>query len=172
MLRAEAPVRESLAVNLALGHTLAVEVQSLALRVDGVVDEIGPQRRAHTAREGALARGSEAVRGPVPSRIAIPAGERTRVLVSEAAVVREGQLESLRIAGASGAAELRAITTGERMPDGRVEVLSGLRAGERVLLVPAGVASPPTRPNEKGPSGAPCKRGRTRAHGNRAHVLP
>lgn len=38
------------------------------------------------------------------------------------------------MAGASGAAALRAVTTGERMLDGRIEVLSGLRAGERVRL--------------------------------------
>ena len=142
VLRAEAPVRESLAVKLALGDTLALEVQSLALRVDGVVDEIVPYAEpgARTLLVKVRLPADPRLYAGLFVRIAIPAGERTRVLVPEAAVEREGQLESVRIAGASGAAELRAITTGERMPDGRVEVLSGLRAGELVVL-PSGPAA-------------------------------
>jgi RND family efflux transporter MFP subunit len=143
VLRVEIPVRESLAVRLALGDTLRVEVESLALSVDGTVDEIVPF--AETGARTLLVK----VRLPAEPRLyaglfaraAIPAGERARVLVPEAAIVREGQLEQVWMAGASGAAELRSVTTGERLADGRIEVLSGLRAGERVRIAARSAAA-------------------------------
>jgi len=152
VLRVEAPVRESLAVNLHLGEPLGVEVDSLGLRVEGAVDEIVPF--AEAGARTLLVK----VRLPVDARlyaglfarVAIPAGERERVLVPEAAVVREGQLEQVWMADASGAAELRSITTGERQTDGRIEVLSGLRPGERVRIVqppPSGAAAEPREPD-------------------------
>jgi membrane fusion protein (multidrug efflux system) len=143
VLRVEAPVRESLAVNLHLGESLGVEVESLGLRVDGTVDEIVPlaESGARTLLVKVRLPADSRLFAGLFARVAIPAGERTRVLVPEAAVVREGQLEQVWMAGESGAAELRAITTGERLPGGRIEVLSGLREGERVRLAGRGSAA-------------------------------
>lgn len=136
VLRVEAPVRESLAVKLHLGQQLAVEVESLDLRVEGEVDEIVPfaEAGARTLLVKVRLPRDERLYAGLFARVAIPAGERTRVLIPEAAVVREGQLEQVWMAGASGAAELRSITTGERQADGRIEVLSGLRAGEQIRI--------------------------------------
>ncbi|MBK7951493.1 MAG: efflux RND transporter periplasmic adaptor subunit [Deltaproteobacteria bacterium] len=154
VLRVEAPVRESLAVKLHLGEMLLVEVESLALRVEGAVDEIVPfaEAGARTLLVKVRLPADSRLYAGLFARVAIPAGERTRILVPETAVMREGQLEQVFMADASGAAELRAITTGERLADGRVEVLSGLREGERIRIVsraPAGADTPAASPQEE-----------------------
>jgi hypothetical protein len=64
--------------------------------------------------------------------VKVSAGERTRLLIPGSAVIRVGQLQFVTAVDAEGRAGRRLVTTG-RERDGRVEVLSGLAAGERVL---------------------------------------
>ena len=58
--------------------------------------------------------------------------ERPAVLVTEAAVVRRGQIESVFVVE-EGKVRLRLVKTGRKM-DGKVEVLSGLSGGEVVVV--------------------------------------
>jgi len=67
-------------------------------------------------------------------RVEIPAGERDRLTVQEEAVERVGQLEYVRVVVGEERVARRLVTTGPATPKGRVEVLSGLAAGEQVLL--------------------------------------
>jgi RND family efflux transporter MFP subunit len=137
LLRVEAPVRESLAVRLGVGDTLPVDVPALGEPVEGRIDEIVPfaERGARTLLvKVTLPRTDARLFAGMYARVAIPAGERRRLLVPEEAITHVGQLEFATVVGPDGAAERRAVTTGEREPDGRVEVLSGLDAGERVQL--------------------------------------
>ena len=146
VLRAEAPVRESLAVGLRVGQLLRVEIPAIARMLEGPIDEIVPF--AEAGARTLLVK----VRLPTPAqeervfagmfaRMAVPAGERERLLVPSEAVVRIGQLEFVEVRAEDGSIARRLVTTGERSSDGRVEVLSGLRAGERVVL-PADRAAP------------------------------
>ncbi|MBI3792962.1 MAG: hypothetical protein HY275_19060 [Gemmatimonadetes bacterium] len=64
--------------------------------------------------------------------LAIPSGRHAVLVVPAAAVVTDGDLAGVRVAGRAGA-DLRWIKVGRRT-GGVVEVLSGLRAGERVLV--------------------------------------
>ena len=65
-------------------------------------------------------------------------GSRTLVAIPAGAVTERGQLESVLVAQ-NGVARMRLITAGQKR-DGKVEVLSGLSAGETVIFpVPAGV---------------------------------
>lgn len=137
LLRVEAPVRESLAVKLQVGQDLRVEVPALDETVTGQIDEIVP-----FAEPGArtllvkvrLPRTDARLFAGLYARVAVPAGEQRRLLIPQAAVDRVGQLEFATAVGSEGRAERRAITTGEPAGDGRIEVLSGLRAGERVQV--------------------------------------
>ncbi|MGA7304269.1 MAG: efflux RND transporter periplasmic adaptor subunit [Rhodothermales bacterium] len=68
----------------------------------------------------------------------IPVGSRQGIAVPETLVVRRGQLTGVRVAGPEGAS-IRWVRLGRRItgPDGEepnVEILSGLEAGERILL--------------------------------------
>lgn len=161
VLRVEAPVRESLAVKLHLGELLSVEVDSLDLRVEGAVDEIVPfaEAGARTLLVKVRLPSDARLYAGLFARLAIPAGERTRLLIPESAVVREGQLEQVEMADAAGAARLRVITTGERPSGGRIEVLSGLQEGERIVARTAAVSTttpaPAATPVPEASSGSP-----------------
>ncbi|HEX9730099.1 MAG TPA: efflux RND transporter periplasmic adaptor subunit [Gemmatimonadales bacterium] len=62
----------------------------------------------------------------------VPAGSHVGVAVPEAAVVRRGQLTGLRVV-TGDATVVRWVRLGRTLPDGRVEVLSGLEAGEVII---------------------------------------
>jgi RND family efflux transporter MFP subunit len=64
----------------------------------------------------------------------LPEGTQRVILVPEGAIVTEGDLTGVRILGERGS-ELRWVRVGRRS-DGQVEVLSGLRVGERVITGP------------------------------------
>ena len=57
------------------------------------------------------------------------------VLVAAGAVSVHGQMERVFVAGEGNRAVLRTVRTGATR-DGNVELLSGLAAGERVVLMP------------------------------------
>ena len=89
------------------------------------------------------------VRAVVPSTWAsgiavtalVPTGARLGVVIPESAVVRRGQLTGVRVVAPSGeqvrwvrlGRTLAPLSTGEGVPETRVEVLSGLEAGERIV---------------------------------------
>lgn len=138
LLRVEAPVRESLAVRLQVGDQITVDVPVLGEPVQGRIDEIVPfaERGARTLLvKVSLPRSDARLFAGMFARVGIPAGERRRLLVPEAAVERIGQLEFVTVVAPGGAAERRLVTTGERGRPGTVEVLSGLEAGDRVSLI-------------------------------------
>lgn len=135
LLRVEAAVRESLAVDLSVGDRVAVEVPALGESVQGRVDEIVPysERGSRTLLvKVRLPRTDGRLFAGMFARIAIPAGERRSLVVPEAAVDRIGQLEFVTAVTPEGMAERRLVTTGTHPAPGWVEVLSGLEAGERV----------------------------------------
>lgn len=66
---------------------------------------------------------------------ALGAGEGARITVPQSAVVRRAELTGLYVLGAGGQPQLRQVRLG-RAEGGRVEVLSGVAAGEAVLTEP------------------------------------
>lgn len=140
LLRLEAPVRESLAQHLAVGQRVAVSVEAAGQRVDGEVEEIVPQAEpgSRTFLVKVRIPPSARVLAGMFGRMEVPVGERASLRVPEAAIERIGQLDFVTAIGPGGAAERRLVTTGARDGQGRVEVLSGLRAGESVVVRSAG----------------------------------
>lgn len=135
-LRIEVPVRESLVARLRLGDAIQVRIGERAEPVTATVDEVVPQAepgsRTFLIKLGLPAR--EDVYAGMFGRIFIPAGTRDRLLVPRDAVERIGQLEYATVVAPDGTLARRLIRIGRDTGDGHYEVLSGLAAGEKVVL--------------------------------------
>lgn len=139
-LRLEVPVRESLVQRLQIGDALDVRIAERDLR--GTIDEIVPEAAAGSRsflvkvglpRDGGLYTG-------MFGRVRIPTGARRRLLVPGGAVERVGQLVYVTTVGEDDVVARQLVTLGARV-NGDWEVLSGVRAGTRVLV--AGDADQP-----------------------------
>lgn len=138
-LRVETDVPESL-VRMAAGS--AVTVQIAGREVYGRLAELAPASDAATRMFTAkidLPAGADAGAHPGQfARVAWPSGETSVVLVvPEPAVSLFGQMERVFVADGAGRASLRLVRTGTRR-GGAVEIVSGLSAGEKVVVEGAG----------------------------------
>ena len=142
-----ASVRESLTHRLKVGQTIGVLVESLGKQCQGTVSEIVPEA------ESASRTFAVKVTGPCPpgiysgmfGRLLIPLDEEAVLVAPAAAVRRIGQLDVMEIVE-GGRACRRAVRLGRTFGD-MVEVLAGLREGEKVVVAgppaPAKEAIPP-----------------------------
>jgi len=133
----DAAVPDSLAGPLAPSQPLAVTVPSTGRRFTGTVAEISSATDA-TARtvliKIAVPAGTD-VRPGQFARVALPGAPVRTLLVPATAVSRVGQMERVFVAGPDKRAVLRLVKTGATHSD-RVEILSGLDAGESVVVAP------------------------------------
>jgi len=138
-LRVEVPVRESLAVRLRVGDALSVEVPSLSEKLEGRIEEIVPfaEPGARTLLVKVWLPQDPRLYAGLFARVAIPVGTRARLLVPEAAIEKVGQLDFVTVIDDAKRLERRLVTLGEYRESGRIEVLSGLAEGERVIYSPA-----------------------------------
>jgi len=140
-LRLEVPVKENLAVNLKVGDVLTVHIDALDHDVEARVDEIVPQAEAASRSflvKVALPRSDNMYEGMF-GRLQIPSGQRRHLCLATDAIQTIGQLQFVEIVSPDGnTKQRRFITTGrlgkEVGKEDRVEVLSGLQAGDKVLL--------------------------------------
>lgn len=125
---------ESVLSRIKPGQKLPVEIAGIGFTGDGSVAEIVPMVDPQTRT--------------FPVKLALPAGNLVRsglfgvarlaggsapvLTVPESAVRRNGQLSSVMVAS-DGRAELRMVKLGQTR-DGQREVLSGLTAGEKIIL--------------------------------------
>ncbi|MEA1951397.1 MAG: efflux RND transporter periplasmic adaptor subunit [Planctomycetota bacterium] len=138
-LRLETPVMENLAMKLKIGDVLQVHIDALNRDVEAVVDEIVPQAEAASRSflvKVALRRSDELYEGMF-GRLRISAGTRRHLCLATAAIQTIGQLQFVNVVKPDEKTiERRFIITGRLGMPGRVEVLSGLKAGEQVLIDP------------------------------------
>ncbi|MFW6171315.1 MAG: efflux RND transporter periplasmic adaptor subunit, partial [Planctomycetota bacterium] len=140
-LRLEVPVMENLAVKLEKGEVLTVHVEAVDREVEAVVDEIVPQ--AETASRSFLVKvalpRSDGFYEGMFGRLFIPSGIRRHLCLPTAAIQTVGQNEFVYLVEEEGPGrptlERRFITIGRLGMEGHVEVLSGVEAGDSVLLL-------------------------------------
>ncbi len=136
-MRLEAFVSETLAHDITVGETMRVRIDATDTTVDATVAELAPS--ADAASRTVLVKldlpSSPELRAGMFGRVWVARGQHRAIAVPEAAVVRRGQIEGVFVV-ASGQARLRIVRIG-RTREGRVEVLSGLRSGEAVVVTHA-----------------------------------
>jgi len=135
--RLEAAIDESRLSTIRQGTSAEVHLDALSAPLQGRVTEIVPAidaaSRSFTAKIDLPAHPS--LRSGLFGRALFSIGERSVAAVPQSAIRSQGQLQFVMIAE-EGHARSRMVSTGAAR-DGNVEILSGLRAGDRVISTPA-----------------------------------
>lgn len=133
----EAAVPDSLIGNLAVGTPLTVAIPTRGVRFTGPIAELSSaaDASAHTVLAKITVPAGTAVRSGEFARVEIPGAAARMLLVPTTAVSTVGQLERVFVVGADGRAILRLVKTGATR-GASTEILSGLDAGERVVIAP------------------------------------
>jgi hypothetical protein len=143
-LRLETSIDESRLGIVRIGEQVEVEIGGLNSTVRGRVAETVPSidaaTRSFTAKIDLPS--VPGLRAGMFGRAAFPDRKREALLVPQSAVLERGQVRSLYVVEGD-TARLRFVTLGEGR--GRREVLSGLTAGERIIVTPPSLFSDGTR---------------------------
>ncbi len=134
-LRMEAAIPTSCAKRITLGMQVDIRIDTLSKTVNGTIDEIVPEIDPLTR--------TQLVKAALPSSEGLIPGlfawleqsceeHQNVLLIPVSAVLHYGQLEAVKIAEAKGV-YTRHIRTGKQRGD-KIEVLSGLREGETILV--------------------------------------
>jgi RND family efflux transporter MFP subunit len=129
-----ASVRERLANRLRIDDSVEVAVDALGLRCHGTVSEIVPQTTAASRTFDVK------VTGPCPDgvftgmfgRVMVPLGNREVLSIPRSAIESVGQIDHVFVVREDSSLARRFVVLGEPLED-RVEVLSGLAVGERIV---------------------------------------
>jgi membrane fusion protein, multidrug efflux system len=137
----EASVEESQLGSIKIGQPVSVTLDGVDHKIDARVSEIVPAidaaSRAYIVKIDLPV--LPAVRSGVFGRAGFHLGTRSTLAIPVAAVTNRGQLQSALVVE-GGIARARMITTGTQLKD-RIEVLSGLSAGDRMIFpIPQGLA--------------------------------
>jgi RND family efflux transporter MFP subunit len=136
-LRLEADVPEAVVGKLKLQDRLPVRIAALEKELDGVISEIAPaadpNSRTFLVKLDLVA--TPGLRAGQFGRVSVPVGETSALRGPATAVVWRGQMEMIFVV-ADGKAQLRIVKTGKRLGE-EVELVSGVSAGEQVVVDPA-----------------------------------
>ncbi|PYT21684.1 MAG: efflux RND transporter periplasmic adaptor subunit [Acidobacteria bacterium] len=131
--RLEVPVEESRLAIIRSGSKVTVTLDALGRTIEANIGEVVPlvdaASRAYLVKIGLPA--IPQLRSGIFGRARFLVGSRTVLAVPSSAVLDRGQVQSVYTVE-NDAARLRIVTIGRKIAD-RVEVLSGLNAGERAL---------------------------------------
>jgi RND family efflux transporter MFP subunit len=132
--RAEIAVDESLSGRLKVGAPVSVSIEALNRQMAGKIVEIlpavDPQSRSFMAKVSISGPG---LRSGLYAKVRIPKGKRELLLAPRPAIVEKGQLTGVYAVDGQGVIAYRLIRTG-REYDGRLEILSGLKTGDRIIV--------------------------------------
>jgi RND family efflux transporter MFP subunit len=134
-LRLEASVRESVASTLTRGQGLTAKVDALDKAFEAVVDEIVPSADpgSRSFLVKVALKGSSGLYPGMFGRLLIPIGQTHKTYIPIKAVTQVGQLHFVIVKTEQGPVR-RYVRLGARAGGDRVQVISGLTAGEKILV--------------------------------------
>ena len=136
-LRLEASVRESVASKLVEGQSLTAQVDAVNKRYPAAVDEIvpaaDPGSRSFVVKVSL--KGGSGLYPGMFGRLMIPIGQIEKIYIPNEAVTNIGQLNFVIVKTEHGPGR-RYVRLGEQAVENRVEVVSGLAPGEKILAAP------------------------------------
>ncbi len=128
-------IREDHVRKVQVGDRLAITVDAAGLRTVGIVTQVVPagDPATHSYLVKATLEDTRGVRIGMFARAEFLIGSKWGLLIPEEALVRRADLPGVYVVDENGVAHFRMLRTGRRL-DGRVEVLAGLKGGERIVL--------------------------------------
>ena len=134
LLQVEGEVNDSYREQVKTGEIALVSVPAVKFEASLPLTEIfpisAPGSRTFKVRTGRLK--NPALMPGMFARLSLPLGHSRGILIPQAAVKTVGQLTMVQVA-ADQAAQLRQVKLGRQLGD-KVEVLAGLKAGDRIML--------------------------------------
>jgi membrane fusion protein, multidrug efflux system len=156
--RLEAAVQESQINTIHLRDQVRVQIgalgqQELAGTVVEIVPAADPASRTYLVKITILppAGNQQIIRSGLYGKARFVTGQTQAVTIPRNAVVERGQLTSVYVVDQSGLARMRLVKTGKTYGD-RVEVLSGLREGEHIVVDAVAAVSDGSRVREAAPA--------------------
>lgn len=135
-----APVDEKMAKVVKIGMSVYVIISPAGQKMSGTISEIMPSVDPTTRTFSVKTRlRDRSLRSGLYAKLLIPTGTKEAMLIPAKAVVERGQLTGLFSVDGKGLVAYRLIRTGNRY-DGSIEVLSGLKGGERIITEGVGKA--------------------------------
>lgn len=132
--KVEASVDERLVQKIKKGTKVYILLDSSGERISGsireIVPAIDPASRTFLVKIPLKGRG---LKSGLYCKVLIPEGQKETILVPKKAVVEKGQLEGVYVVDDRKVMTFRLIRTGKSFED-RIEVLSGLKGGEEVVV--------------------------------------
>lgn len=127
-------VPEALVLDLAIGDVLPVKIEAAGLEVSGTITEIAPTANptSRTAPVKLRIPASPNIRSGQFARVSLLGSRGTAIMVPRSSVQSFGQLERVFVEQ-NGKARLQLVKTG-LVVDDSIEVLSGISAGDRVVV--------------------------------------
>lgn len=133
--RLEVQVGETWLARVKLGMAVRVVIDAIKAELSGKINEIvpagDPQSRTFAIRIGLPSH--SLLHSGLYGKAQISFGTREVLLVPAASITERGQLVSLYTVDDTGLVHLRLVTPGKHY-DGKVEVLSGLAPGDRIVV--------------------------------------
>ncbi len=136
-LQLQVSVDESRIASVHVGQHLDATLngQTVPTTVAEIVPAADPASHSFLVKL-ALPAAQHALRAGIYGSVAIPIGQRTAILIPSSAVVQRGSLATAWVLDANHIASLRYLTLGAAFGD-QVEALSGIAAGDSLVLQPA-----------------------------------
>jgi RND family efflux transporter MFP subunit len=131
--RVRAMLPETLFGRVGEGDAVSVEIPAAGKTLGGKVAEVlpGADPQSRTFEVKVLLTSAEGLGAGMYARVGLAGGARPTLLVPAAAIVQRGQLSGLYVVE-DGVLRFRLVRTGRRL-DGRVEILSGLSEGAKIV---------------------------------------
>lgn len=147
-LRVVATVPSAQVPAIQAGARARIEVPSLARWVDVKSVTVVPSADPRTHTTQVRLELPDNAKGLLPgvfARAHFVTGRAPRLMVPREAVLRRSEVTAVYVVGADGAPRLRQVRTGTAADEKSIEILAGLKAGEKVALDPvkAGMAATP-----------------------------
>jgi RND family efflux transporter MFP subunit len=131
--RLEAAAPESLLGKIKTGETVTVAMEGGGGAIQGKIAEVvptsDPSSRTFVVKVDITVKG---LRSGMYGKVLFPVGKRRGLLIPMASVKESGALTSVWVVDKEKIARMRLVKTGRQMGD-KVEVLSGLTAGENIV---------------------------------------